>query len=142
MSCELCKSPSSSYCTGCKCTSYCGEICQKKDWPRHKSECKKLISYQNQALKALKSTWKNNNNNNESFDENVRVKESNFPLLGKVLEATKNFEIGELVLSEVPLVMFPCHEDSSVELISLFAAYLLRFLLYILQLMLMDSTKI
>ena len=29
-------------CAGCKCTLYCGAVCQKSDWKRHKLECAKL----------------------------------------------------------------------------------------------------
>jgi len=42
-SCAHCKSfetASLSKCAACKVTSYCGVVCQKSDWPRHKRTCK------------------------------------------------------------------------------------------------------
>ena len=44
--CEIC-GEEGSRCSGCYITHYCGSICQKKDWKRHKPLCmdiKKQIS--------------------------------------------------------------------------------------------------
>jgi len=41
--CKVCKSDSDTKrCTGCYMVWYCGGICQNKDWPNHKDECKKI----------------------------------------------------------------------------------------------------
>ena len=31
-------------CSGCKVVKYCSRECQKKDWARHKKDCKKLAT--------------------------------------------------------------------------------------------------
>ena len=41
--CPVCEqNNASSKCGGCHNISYCGEVCQRADWPRHKKNCKLL----------------------------------------------------------------------------------------------------
>ncbi|CAB4426657.1 unnamed protein product [Rhizophagus irregularis] len=37
--CNVCKKPSTSYCSKCKLIYYCSKECQKKDWKEHKTSC-------------------------------------------------------------------------------------------------------
>lgn len=39
-------------CSGCRATHYCGAVCQKKDWKKHKFQCKAL-----KELKAILTTY-------------------------------------------------------------------------------------
>ncbi|KLO05440.1 hypothetical protein SCHPADRAFT_946908 [Schizopora paradoxa] len=38
--CFICGNETASRCAGCQTVSYCGKVCQKADWARHKVECK------------------------------------------------------------------------------------------------------
>lgn len=40
--CSMCSSTTSTYCTKCKCITYCSKICEKADWPLHKLVCNPL----------------------------------------------------------------------------------------------------
>eukprot|EP01084_Bolivina_argentea_P169875 294425_1 len=40
--CKVCKAETNILCSGCKHVYYCGSMCQKKDWIKHKKECKKI----------------------------------------------------------------------------------------------------
>jgi hypothetical protein len=41
-SCHVCKGEKKSSCKACRAIFYCGKECAKKDWARHKKECKPL----------------------------------------------------------------------------------------------------
>ena len=38
-SCVVCGQPSSGKCESCRVTHYCGGVCQKHDWPKHRLVC-------------------------------------------------------------------------------------------------------
>jgi len=40
-SCSVCGKPTNKNCSVCKAIYYCSAVCQKEDWKRHKTECKK-----------------------------------------------------------------------------------------------------
>jgi hypothetical protein len=47
MSCKTCNTqtlPRDSWCMGCETVQYCGESCQREDWPEHKAVCQRGAS--------------------------------------------------------------------------------------------------
>ncbi|CAG8949137.1 hypothetical protein HYFRA_00004759 [Hymenoscyphus fraxineus] len=44
--CTICNSSGAKLCSSCRSASYCSPVCQKKDWPLHKTLCKSLKSAQ------------------------------------------------------------------------------------------------
>jgi hypothetical protein len=57
-SCVRCDAKETYLCKGCKQVHYCGRICQKQDWKRHKPECRKVIENQKQKNKNKKQNEK------------------------------------------------------------------------------------
>jgi len=77
--CPVCGKIATTKCTGCtEDIYYCNRACQKKDWKRHKPDCKQL------AYKVCKS-----------------------PELGNFLVAGRDLVEGEVILVEAPLVLGP-----------------------------------
>jgi len=79
--CPVCGKIATTKCTACpqgQQVYYCNKTCQKKDWPRHKPECKRLA-----------------------------YKIAHDPVLGHHLLANRNIKEGEVILTEAPLVMGP-----------------------------------
>ncbi|KAF7989022.1 hypothetical protein HCN44_007332 [Aphidius gifuensis] len=80
--CPVCGNEAKLRCAGCKIIYYCSQDHQRKDWTKHKSSCNNI--------------WKV-----ESNDE-----------LGRHLIATRDIDIDDLILSELPLTWGPSiHSD-------------------------------
>mmetsp|Transcript_28569 Transcript_28569/g.37408 ORF Transcript_28569/g.37408 Transcript_28569/m.37408 type:complete len:486 (-) Transcript_28569:222-1679(-) len=100
MECHICGSSLDlKACAACQCIWYCSRKCQKNDWKRHKQEC--CLKQQNDTVSISQPV------SHSTASPPVNVANHNKLDGQKALYAVRDFELGEEIFCELPLLTIP-----------------------------------